>query len=242
MAVEFHLSGTRAISVQFGEEISMAINCKVRMLDLELETHPIAGVTETVPTYSALMIHYRPEVVRCQELIHILEERLETMGEFTLPEAEVIEIPVLYGGELGMDLEDCARIEGISVEEFIKIHSQSDYYIYMLGFAPGHPYSARFENPFSFKRREQPRVKVPGRSIVVNEALSDVLPFDQPCGWNIIGSTPVEICDYRLEHPFLLAAGQWMRYIPINEQEYREIRAQVEAGTYQCKRYKKVVK
>ena len=79
----------------------------------------------------------------------------------------------------------------------------------MLGFAPGHPYTARFENPFSFKRRETPRVRIPGGSIVVQLGLSDIIPFDQ----------------LRLEHhrdhphpclrlpqgePFLLKAGQWI--------------------------------
>ena len=85
-------------------------------------------------------------------------------------------------------------------------------------------------------------MKVPGRSVVVMEALSDVLPFDQPCGWNIIGSTPVELCDYRKEHPFLLETGQWIRYIPIDQKEYDAIRKEVEVGTYRCRRYKKVVK
>lgn len=72
---------------------------------------------------------------------------------------------------------------------------------------PGHPYTARFEHPFSFKRRETPRVRIPGGSIVVQLGLSDIIPFDQPCGWNIIGSTPLLACDYRKENPFLLKAG-----------------------------------
>lgn len=241
MDATFHLSGTSAISVQFGDEISMEVNSRVRMLFYELEKEPVAGITETVPTYAALMIHYRPEVIRYKELIEILRERIMHMGNYELPDSEVIEIPVLYGGETGVDLEECARIEGISTAEFIKIHSGSEYYIYMLGFAPGHPYSARFENPFHFKRREKPRIKVPGRSVVAAEALSDILPFEQPCGWNIIGSTPVEICDYRQTHPFLLEAGQWIKYVPVDENEYRRIREAVKRGTYQCRRYKKVV-
>ena len=124
-------------------------------------------------------------------------------------------------------------------EEIIRIHSQSDYYVYMLGFAPGHPYGARMENPFSFKRRQTPRVKIPAGSIVVQLGLSDIIPFDQPCGWNIIGTTPVPAYDPRKENPFLLQAGQWMRHIPISKEEFAEIRSQVEAGTYVPKTYRK---
>ena len=148
-------------------------------------------------------------------------------------------IPVLYEGEYALDLEEIARIEGKTEEEIIRIHSQSDYYVYMLGFAPGHPYTARFENPFSFKRRETPRVRIPGGSIVVQLGLSDIIPFDQPCGWNIIGTTPILACDYRKKNPFLLKAGQWIRHVPVDKAEFMDIKRQVELGCYQPKTYEK---
>ena len=72
-------------------------------------------------------------------------------------------------------------------------------------------------------------------------ALSDIIPFEQPCGWNIIGRTPVLACDYRKKNPFLLQAGQWMRHIPIEKEEYFDILKQVELGTYVCKTYEKEV-
>ncbi len=65
-------------------------------------------------------------------------------------------------------------------------------------------------------------------------ALSDIIPFDQPCGWNIIGSTPVLACDYRKEDPFLLRAGQWIHHRPVSKEEYLDIKRQVDAGFYNC--------
>lgn len=107
----------------------------------------------------------------------------------------------------------------------------------MLGFAPGHPYMARFEEPYSFKRRESPRVKIPARSVVVQLNLSDLIPFEQPCGWNIIGSTPLDICNFDKEEPFLLSAGDWVRHVPVTKDEYDRIRHDVENGTYKVKTY-----
>ena len=95
------------------------------------------------------------------------------------------------------------------------------------------------ENPFSFKRMENPRLKIPGGSIVVQLGLSDIIPFDQPCGWNIIGATPVLACDYRKEDPFLLHAGQWIRHRPVSKEEYLDIRKQVEDGSYVCRSWEK---
>lgn len=231
--------GDQALSVEFENEISIRVNQKVRALCHALEEKRIPGVGELVPTYRALMIHYNPLRTDLDALLAAIREAAAHPDPAQLPPAVVTEIPVLYEGEYAQDIEEIARIENKTVEEIIRIHSQSDYYVYMLGFAPGHPYAARFENPFSFKRRSEPRVRIPGGSIVVQLGLSDIIPFDQPCGWNIIGTTPVLACDYRREDPFLLRAGQWIRHIPVDRAEFFDIKRRVELGEYQCRRYER---
>lgn len=221
------------MSVQLGNEISLAVNSRVLALHKELSEHPIDGITEMVPTYAALMIHYRPEVIRYKEIRKEIESRLANLKEEQGSRKKIIKVvPICYGGELGPDLQLCADLEKTTTDEIIRKHSTHDYYVYMLGFAPGHPYSARFEEPFSFKRRETARVSIPGGSVVVQQNLSDLIPFDQPCGWNIIGATPLRITDYDREDPFLVHAGEWVRYKPVDRREYDRIKAQVEAGTY----------
>jgi KipI family sensor histidine kinase inhibitor len=185
-----------------------------------------------VPTYASLMIHYSPEKIRRNQLEDEVRQRFGNLKTIERTGKVIREIPILYGGELGPDLELCAQLEHTTTEEIIRKHSQHDYYVYMLGFAPGHPYSARFEEPFSFKRRETARINIPARSVVVQQNLSDLIPFDQPCGWNIIGSTPLTICDYKKADPFLVHAGEWIRYIPITQKEYERIRREDMAGTY----------
>lgn len=242
MDAKFLISGDTAVSVQLGDEISLEVNQKVRGLMVNLTKDPIDGITEMVPTYASLMIHYRPQVIRFAELREEIEERLGSLEEVTEAGGIVKEIPVCYGGELGPDLEDCARFEDVSVQEFIRMHSEHEYYSYMLGFAPGHAYAARFEEPFHFKRRETPRVKIAGQSIVAQLNLSNLIPFPQPCGWNIVGGTPLVICDYSKEDPFLVHAGEWFKYVPINQREYDKIKEDVRKGTYRVKTYEKGVK
>ena len=237
MDVKFLVAGDRAVSVEFGKVICLETNEKVRMLEEKLKESPIDGVVEVVPTYCSLVIHYRPEVVLYGELVQALKEKLNHMHSVQKKKKIVKEIPILYGGETGPDLEYCARLEQTSTEEIIRKHSEHEYYVYMLGFAPGHPYMARFEEPYSFKRRESPRVKIPARSVVVQLNLSDLISFEQPCGWNIIGSTPLDICNFKKEDPFLLSAGDWVRHVPVTKEEYDRIRRDVENGTYQVKTY-----
>ncbi len=235
MDVKILMSGDQAVSVQMGDEISLEVNRKVLMLQEELKRQPITGVREMVPTYASLMIHYHPGVIRLESLKEEIYRRLDRMQDVENTKKVIREVPILYGGETGPDLKLCAQLENTTVEEIIRKHSSHDYYVYMLGFAPGHPYSARFEEPFSFKRRDTARVRIPARSVVVQLNLSDLIPFEQPCGWNIIGSTPLTICDYNREDPFLVHAGEWVRYIPVSQKEYDEIRRADEAGTYQVK-------
>ena len=216
--------GDQALLVEFENEISIEVNQKVRALKYDLEQRTIPGMGELVPTYRALLIHYDSLRADLDQLKETIQASAASLDLSHLPRATVTEIPVLYEGEYALDLEEIARLENTTPEEIIRIHSGSDYYVYMLGFAPGHPYTARFEHPFSFKRRESPRVRIPGGSIVVQLALSDIIPFDQPCGWNIIGTTPILACDYRKENPFLLKAGQWIRHVPVDQAEFMEIK------------------
>lgn len=232
------LCGDCGVTVEFGNEISIETNRKVIALKYRIEGEHVRGIRELVPSYRSLLIHYDPCVITYDALDRLVARWLMNLEEISLPAAVVTEIPVLYQGE---DIGEIARIEKKTVNEIIRIHSHSDYFVYMLGFAPGHPYTSRFENPFSFKRRESPRVRIPGGSVVVQQGLSDIIPFDQPCGWNIIGMTPVKVCDYRKENPFLLKAGQWIRHIPIDPMEYEKIKQQWEAGTYVCRTYEKEV-
>ena len=235
MDVKILMSGDQAVSVQMGDEISLEVNRKVLMLHEELKNKPVSGIREMVPTYASLMIHYRPDVISLEQLKDEIYQHVDNMKDIEGTKKIVREVPILYGGETGPDLELCAQLENTTVEEIIRKHSSHDYYVYMLGFAPGHPYSARFEEPFSFKRRDTARVKIPERSVVVQLNLSDLIPFEQPCGWNIIGSTPLTICDYKKEDPFLVHAGEWIRYVPVSQKEYDAIRRADEAGTYQVK-------
>lgn len=242
METKFLLAGDSALSVQLGDEISLKVNRRVRMLFLNLTAVPIEGIREMVPTYAALMIHYHPDQIGVGRLKEEILRRMEHLEEAEVSESVVKEIPVCYGGELGPDLGECAAMEHISEEELIRMHSSHEYYCYMLGFAPGHAYTARFEEAFHFKRRESPRVSVPAGSIAVQLNLSNPIPFAQPCGWNIIGSTPLTLCDYSKEDPFVLHAGDWIRYVSVTTEEYEQIKRDIRKGTYRVKSYEKVVR
>lgn len=242
MKAVFLTAGDCAMSVQLGDEISLEVNTRVRMLAHALEEHPIAGVREMVPTYTTLTIHYHPDVIRAEELKAQVSHRLSSMEQLEETKQFVKEIPICYGGELGPDLELCAKLEHTSTDEIIRMHASHLYYSYMLGFAPGHAYMARFEEPYHFKRRDTPRVHIEAGAVVVQQNLSNLIPFEQPCGWNIIGSTPLKVCDYSRKDPFLVHAGDWVKFIPVSLKEFQQIKALDQKGAYHVKTYERTVK
>ena len=99
--VRFLLTGDTSLSVEFGDVINEAINHDIRAYKIALEKAGIPGIVETVPTYRSLMVHYDPSVIPYAQIRMKLEQLLNEMGEIEIPPSPVLEIPVLYGGEMG---------------------------------------------------------------------------------------------------------------------------------------------
>lgn len=239
--VRFLLTGDTSLSVEFGNEISEEISRKVRAFRLALEKAGVPGIVETVPTYRSLMIHYDPAVIRYGPLRDRLEHLLTEAEAAPLLPGTVLEIPVLYGGDMGPDLSFVAAHAGLSEEEVIRIHSGADYLIYMLGFTPGFAYLGGMSERIAAPRLTEPRVLIPAGSVGIAGTQTGVYPIDSPGGWRLIGRTPVKMYDPKREKPFLAEAGQYVRFTPVTQEEYDAILREAEAGTYAVKTHVKEV-
>ena len=230
--VRFLLTGDTSLSVEFGNEISQAINTQIRAFSIALQNSKIPGIVELVPTYRSLMIHYDPGVILCDALVKRLRGLLGQLDKIEIPPSQVLEVPVLYGGEMGPDLDFVAQHSGKTPEEVIQIHTSTEYLIYMLGFTPGFTYLGGMSEEIATPRLKQPRVKIPAGSVGIAGAQTGVYPIDSPGGWQLIGRTPVRMYDAGREIPILPKAGEYIKFYPITQAEYDAIAAQEEAGTY----------
>ena len=235
--VRFLLTGDTSLCVEFGNEISNEINKQIRAFNIALQSSKIPGIVETVPTYRSLMVHYDPGVILYDALVKKMKGLLGQLDSIEIPPSEVLEIPVLYGGEEGPDLAFVAEHNGKTPEEVIKIHTSTEYLIYMLGFTPGFTYLGGMSDEIATPRLKTPRVKIPAGSVGIAGSQTGVYPIDSPGGWQLIGRTPVKMYDPNRETPILPEAGQYIKFYAIDKAEYDRIAA-LEAGEgYVCKRH-----
>ena len=235
--VKFLLAGDSSVIVEFGNDISPEINSRIRTFNIALEESHIPGISEMVPTYRSLMVHYDPGVIRYDALVKEMKGLLGQLSNIQIPPSDVLEIPVLYGGEYGPDLDFVAEHNHKTPEEVVKIHTSTEYLIYMLGFTPGFTYLGGMSEEIATPRLKQPRVKIPAGSVGIAGSQTGVYPIDSPGGWQLIGQTPVRMYDPDRAEPILPKAGEYIKFYAITQAEFDAIAAQEAAGTYECKRH-----
>jgi KipI family sensor histidine kinase inhibitor len=228
----FLTGGDKAILVELGDTIDPELNHRVRNLMLAILKARIRGITESVPTYRSLLVYYDPLEIGPKELretLHVLVQQLEE-GEF--PKPKTIEIPTVYGGEYGPDVEFVATYNGLSVQEVVQIHTGTPYLVYMLGFIPGFPYLGGMSPRIATPRLETPRTNIPPGSVGIAENQTGIYPTESPGGWRVIGRTPLKLFDPNREPPALLQAGDYLTFVSITPEEFTRITEEVERRTY----------
>ncbi|MDY0092215.1 MAG: 5-oxoprolinase subunit PxpB [Candidatus Vecturithrix sp.] len=225
-------AGDSALIVELGNEIDPAINQTLRGLVLTLQQRNISGIREYVPTYRSLMILYDPAVLWFEDLVEQVKKAESQLETVSLPEPRILNVPVLYGGEFGPDLRFVAEHAHLSVEEVIALHSGRDYLVYMLGFTPGFCYLGGMSEQLETPRLATPRTKIPAGSVGIAGKQTGVYPIDSPGGWQLIGRTPLCLFDPQRDPAVLITAGDYVRFVPIDESTYHQLVTHVQRGEF----------
>ncbi len=227
-------AGDSALLIEFGKDINPETNRKITALVQLMREQHIEGIVDVIPAFCSLLINYDPRVLSYEELKERMEHLLKMETKTEATRKCIFEIPVCYGGEYGPDIENIAEHAGLSVEEVIKIHSSKDYLIYMLGFLPGFTYLGGLDERIHTPRLASPRLKIRAGSVGIGGSQTGIYPLDSPGGWQLMGMTPVRTYDPERQTPILVEAGDYIRFIPIDEEEFLRIQELVEKGEYQC--------
>jgi KipI family sensor histidine kinase inhibitor len=206
--------GDAAVLIQAGGEIDLVTNRLIHALGNLIDQHPHKGILETVPAYTTLLVHYDPFILSFEEIQAYLHKRLDQLQGNEVRRRKQIEVPTHYGGEYGIDLEFVARHCQLSVEEVIRIHSETIYTVYMMGFTPGYPYMGKLDDRIITPRLKAPRTRVPAGTVAIAGSQTGIYSIDSPGGWQLIGWTPLHLFDPDSESPFLFSPGDEVRFVP----------------------------
>jgi len=216
--------GDCMLLVEFEDEISPAASAQVLALDRQIRMQDLSGIIECVPSYRSLAVFYNPLKLSPSQLESWIMHQASTLQELPERVPRKVEIPVVYGGEMGPDLETVAQEHNLTVPEAVSIHTDPVYRVYLIGFSPGFPYLGGLSRRLFTARRKTPRRLVPAGSVAIGGEQTGIYTSDTPGGWQIIGRTPLRLFNVNASPPCLLEPGDLVTFRSITLSEFDDTR------------------
>lgn len=203
-----------AVLIEYPETDDEEANRAAAALGRLLLQRATAGLHEAIPAARTLLVLFDP--------IAFSHARLEReAGRGRIEERDVahrlLRIPVAYGGEAGADLAELARAAAMTPESFVSRHSDAEYRVAFIGFAPGFPYLAGLRPELASPRLSNPRPRVPAGAVAIGGSWTGIYPAATPGGWRLIGRTTTLLFDPLADPPALFSPGDRVRFDPVAE-------------------------
>lgn len=214
-----HLGDTGLV-VEFGAVVDRTLSAQVLSLARELESRTIAGVLAIVPTFRSLFLQFDPLVMDFEALTLEVSHAVAAAPQALQTPGALWRMPVCFDPSIAFDVDDVAATVGLSRAGLVEAMAAPVYHAYMIGFLPGQPYLGDLPSEFDLPRRQNPRTMVPAGSVGVATRLVCVYPDETPCGWHIVGRTPVSL--WR-EGRAMLAAGDRIRFEPVGLSVFEDL-------------------
>jgi KipI family sensor histidine kinase inhibitor len=165
------------------------------------------------PAYSSLLVDLAAETPP-EEFLASIRKLCDGLVYGEVPDGNLVELPVVYDGA---DLAEVARETGMTTEQVIQMHSETEYRVAFLGFSPGFPYLIGLREKLFCRRKSTPRLKVPAGSVAIAGFQTGIYPHESPGGWQLLGRTSEILFDPQRAKPSLLSPGDRVRFRPAGE-------------------------
>jgi len=203
-----------------------------------LQRAVIPGVIELAPAYTSVGVFFDPiAYIRSNGAANgVFDELATRIRSAIIPASKLhrrrratrgprlIEIPVCYDPEFGIDLDRVAEHTKLSEREIVDLHSTSEYRVACIGFVPGFTFLAGLPRNLATPRRDVPRKEIPPGSVGIGGAQTGIYPLRSPGGWNLIGRTPLKLFDATKDPPTLVSPGDRVRFRAITREEFESLK------------------
>jgi KipI family sensor histidine kinase inhibitor len=205
-------AGDSGLLLEFEAVIDPVVNARAVAVARTIATQRAAGVRDVVPTYRSVAVHFDPMLTDVDSLRASMQRAASSAA--IVQGGELIEVPVVYGGDDGPDLEEVGAFAGLTAAKVAEEHCAREYRVFMLGFLPGFAYMGSVDERIAAPRKATPRARIPAGSVGIAGRQTGIYPRQSPGGWQIIGRTALEVFDPSREQPSLFAPGDRVRFVP----------------------------
>ena len=174
---------------------------------------------EVIPGIDSVVLQFDAALYDGDDVRQTIESALAAGIEPLQISQSLVEIPVIYGGEYGPDLNALCEKIGLTADDVIALHTGREYTVDMIGFTPGFAFIGDLDERLRVPRRKEPRQRVEAGSVGIADERTGLYAMASPGGWTIIGRTPSRLFDPNAEQPFVLGAGTRVRFTAISADE-----------------------
>ena len=218
--MELHSAGENAMMLYLGKETSPEVSARVQAAALAVELALGDDLIDLVPSYASLLIVYNALTTDHLSVAHRVHQCLDNLGTGEATEGNTVVLPVYYHPEAGEDLDALAERAALSVDDVIALHSNAEYRVYAIGFAPGFAYLGQVDERIAAPRLATPRQKVPRGAVAIADRQTAVYPTVSPGGWNLIGRCPLRMFDPQATPTMPVSVGDRVRFEPIDRDRF----------------------
>ncbi|QCK13866.1 5-oxoprolinase subunit PxpB [Mangrovivirga cuniculi] len=218
--------GSKALLVEFRQNIDLKINKKVYQLDYLIKSKNLEGVNYTIPAFCSLTVGFDPGKIS----YFVLSEFIKALASENLDEGKDFNnkgnkhtIPVCYDKRLAIDIEEVKQQTGLNRKQIIEQHTSKEYTVLMTGFLPGFVYLGKVSTQLQCRRKRSPELNIAAGSVGLAGSQTGIYPFESPGGWQIIGRTPVKTLDLFEEDTFLFKGGDKVKFESITYEKFEQM-------------------
>ncbi|GAM74211.1 allophanate hydrolase 2 subunit 1 [Vibrio ishigakensis] len=209
----------------FGEDINEGISNQVNQASIALTKALGPVLIDLIPSYTSILVHFDLTKTDRYDIKQRIKTTLKQESQIKglRSKHNIIDVPVYYGPETALDLNEVSKMCDLSPSEIIKRHSQKEYRVYAIGFSPGFAYLGSLDKEIVVPRKATPRLKVPQGSVGLADNQTAIYPSTSPGGWQIIGRTPNKMVDWQNSSPTKIKVGDQIRFCPITRREFETL-------------------
>lgn len=259
MPMRYTFGGDEHLFVECSDEMSLDAFFNSMSMTSGIRQAGIKGVTEICPANASFQIKFDPDVIHPNDILKEVQaiEQAAAKAEPVIS-TRIVEIPVFYNDPwthetlmrfrerhqdpVGTDLDYAARINNYgSVDDFIKAHAGSPWFVSMVGFVSGLPFMYQMverQRQIEVPKYLRPRTDTPRLTIGHGGCFGCIYSVRGAGGYQMFGITPMPIYDptqttsYLKDFMVFFRPGDIVKFKPVDRDGYDQAVEDVDKGRF----------